>query len=91
MRQKLFIIFSTFLALATSFVTGIFFQAIPPDALTDEEAFLEPSGTQSDCKTSVSTNNIDIISVNQLLESVRHIFIIHFLIKFIGYVPGLFS
>ncbi|KAL6970765.1 hypothetical protein U1Q18_030454 [Sarracenia purpurea var. burkii] len=40
------------------------------DALTDEEAFPEPNGSQSGRKTSLSTNSLDILSVNQLLESV---------------------
>ncbi|XP_062173237.1 protein SEMI-ROLLED LEAF 2 isoform X3 [Alnus glutinosa] len=39
-------------------------------ALTDEEAFPEPSGSQSGRRTSLSINTLDIISVNQLLESV---------------------
>ncbi|XP_059446358.1 protein SEMI-ROLLED LEAF 2 isoform X1 [Corylus avellana] len=39
-------------------------------ALTDEEAFPEPSGSQSGRRTSLSINSLDIISVNQLLESV---------------------
>lgn len=45
-------------------------QAIAPDALTDEEAFPEIDGSQSDRKTSLSINTLDILSVNQLLESV---------------------
>lgn len=51
-----------------------FFQGMPPAALTDDEAFLEPSGSQSDRKTSLSISNLDILSVNQLLESVRQTF-----------------
>eukprot|EP00262_Sarcandra_glabra_P012079 TRINITY_DN3032_c0_g1_i1.p1 TRINITY_DN3032_c0_g1~~TRINITY_DN3032_c0_g1_i1.p1 ORF type:complete len:197 (+),score=27.83 TRINITY_DN3032_c0_g1_i1:43-591(+) len=47
-----------------------FDEIIPPASLTDEEAFLEPSGSQSDRKTSLSTNTIDILNVNQLIESV---------------------
>ncbi|KAF5451993.1 hypothetical protein F2P56_027038 [Juglans regia] len=39
-------------------------------ALTDEEAFPEPSGSQSGRKTSLSINTISIIGVTQLLESV---------------------
>ncbi|KAG2726037.1 hypothetical protein I3760_01G093500 [Carya illinoinensis] len=39
-------------------------------ALTDEEAFPETSGSQSGRRTSLSINTIDIINVNQLLESV---------------------
>ncbi|XP_062107804.1 protein SEMI-ROLLED LEAF 2 isoform X2 [Humulus lupulus] len=45
-------------------------EAIPTGALTDEEAFPEPSGSQSDRKTSISISSLDILSVNQLLESV---------------------
>lgn len=51
-----------------------FFQGMPPAALTDDEAFLEPSGSQSDRKTSLSISNLDILNVNQLLESVRQTF-----------------
>ncbi|XP_010241507.1 PREDICTED: uncharacterized protein LOC104586087 isoform X2 [Nelumbo nucifera] len=47
-----------------------FDEIIPPAALTDEEAFPEASGSQSGHKTSVSVNTFDILSVNQLLESV---------------------
>uniref|UniRef100_A0A5B7APT7 ARM repeat superfamily protein n=1 Tax=Davidia involucrata TaxID=16924 RepID=A0A5B7APT7_DAVIN len=47
-----------------------FDQVMPPDALTDEEAFPEPNGSQSGRKTSLSINSLDILSVNQLLESV---------------------
>lgn len=47
-----------------------FREAIAPDALTDEEAFPEIDGSQSDRKTSLSINTLDILSVNQLLESV---------------------
>ncbi|KAK9288616.1 hypothetical protein L1049_017076 [Liquidambar formosana] len=36
----------------------------------DEEAFPEASGSQSDRKSSLSINTIDILSVNQLLDSV---------------------
>ncbi|KAK4784247.1 hypothetical protein SAY86_018615 [Trapa natans] len=36
----------------------------------DDDAFPEPSGSQSDCKTSLSSSAIDVLSVNQLLESV---------------------
>ncbi|XP_038885076.1 protein SEMI-ROLLED LEAF 2 isoform X2 [Benincasa hispida] len=45
-------------------------EGMAPAALTDDEAFLEPSGSQSDRKTSISISNLDILSVNQLLESV---------------------
>lgn len=51
-----------------------FFQGMSPDVLTDDEAFLEPSGSQSNHKTSISISNLDILSVNQLLESVRQTF-----------------
>ncbi|KAI8537576.1 hypothetical protein RHMOL_Rhmol09G0034800 [Rhododendron molle] len=40
------------------------------DALSDEEAFPEPNGSQSGRKTSLSVNSLDILSVNQLLDSV---------------------
>lgn len=39
--------------------------------MTDDDAFLEPSGSQSDRKTSLSSHTVDIINVNQLLASVR--------------------
>lgn len=46
-----------------------------PVVLMDEEIGPEPSGSQSDRKTSLSVNNNpDVLSVNQLLESVRLIF-----------------
>ncbi|KAG6575359.1 Protein SEMI-ROLLED LEAF 2, partial [Cucurbita argyrosperma subsp. sororia] len=45
-------------------------EGMSPDVLTDDEAFLEPSGSQSNHKTSISISNLDILSVNQLLESV---------------------
>lgn len=41
-----------------------------PTALTDEEAFPDLNGSQSARKTSLSINSLDILSVNQLLESV---------------------
>ncbi|XP_030536470.1 protein SEMI-ROLLED LEAF 2 isoform X1 [Rhodamnia argentea] len=47
-----------------------FDEAIPLVDMTDDDAFLEPSGSQSDRKTSLSSNTIDIINVNQLLASV---------------------
>ncbi|XP_040374312.1 protein SEMI-ROLLED LEAF 2 isoform X2 [Rosa chinensis] len=47
-----------------------FDEVMPPGSLTDEEAFLEPSGSQSDRKTSLSINALDILNVNQLLDSV---------------------
>ncbi|XP_023514234.1 uncharacterized protein LOC111778563 [Cucurbita pepo subsp. pepo] len=43
---------------------------VMPAAFTDDEAFLEPSESQSDRKTSLSISNLDILNVNQLLESV---------------------
>ncbi|CAK8575824.1 unnamed protein product [Lathyrus sativus] len=39
-------------------------------ALIDEETGPEPSGSQTDCKSPLSFNNLTILSVNQLLESV---------------------
>lgn len=65
---------------------------MPTAALTDEEAFPEASGSQSDRKTSISINTLDILSVNQLLESVRqcpHLYMngiiyIHFSNIFLG-------
>ncbi|XP_058730020.1 protein SEMI-ROLLED LEAF 2-like isoform X1 [Vicia villosa] len=39
-------------------------------ALMDEEIGREPSESQLDCKSSLSLNNLAILSVNQLLESV---------------------
>lgn len=47
-----------------------FDEIMTPNALMDEESGPEPSGSQSDRKTSLSTNNTDVLSVNQLLESV---------------------
>ncbi|KAL2328854.1 hypothetical protein Fmac_022281 [Flemingia macrophylla] len=41
-----------------------------PVALIDEEIRLEPNGTQSDRRSSLSSNSPDILSVNQLLQSV---------------------
>lgn len=46
-------------------------QAMPLVDMTDDDAFLEPSGSQSDRKTSLSSNTVDVINVNQLLASVR--------------------
>ncbi|OIW03746.1 hypothetical protein TanjilG_30022 [Lupinus angustifolius] len=45
-------------------------EMIDPDALMDEETGPEPSGSQSDRRTSLSANNPDVIGVSQLLESV---------------------
>ncbi|KAF8014136.1 hypothetical protein BT93_H0085 [Corymbia citriodora subsp. variegata] len=47
-----------------------FDEAMPLVDMTDDDAFLEPSGSQSDRKTSLSSNTVDIINVNQLLASV---------------------
>ncbi|KAK4855441.1 hypothetical protein QYF36_007361 [Acer negundo] len=47
-----------------------FDEVMPLAAFTDDEAFLEPSGSQSDRKASLSINTLDILSVNELLESV---------------------
>ncbi|CAI0397076.1 unnamed protein product [Linum tenue] len=38
-------------------------------ALTDDETLTEANGSQSDRKTSLSNNTVDIIGVNQLLDS----------------------
>ena len=46
------------------------FQALDP-FLEDEDSFLEACGSQSDRKMSESTNSIDVLSVNQLIESVH--------------------
>ncbi|XP_057456269.1 protein SEMI-ROLLED LEAF 2 isoform X2 [Lotus japonicus] len=47
-----------------------FDEIMGPGALMDEETGSEPSGSQSDHKSSLSINNLDVLSVNQLLESV---------------------
>lgn len=47
-----------------------FDEAMPLVDMTDDDAFLEPSGSQSDRKTSLSSNTVDVINVNQLLASV---------------------
>ncbi|XP_020236006.1 protein EFR3 homolog cmp44E isoform X1 [Cajanus cajan] len=47
-----------------------FDEIVAPVALIDEETRLEPSGSQSDRKSSLSSNSPDILSVNQLLQSV---------------------
>ncbi|KAL5703058.1 hypothetical protein ACHQM5_028197 [Ranunculus cassubicifolius] len=46
------------------------FDEVMPSAMTDEEAFLEGGGSHSDRKTSLPANTLDILSVNQLLDSV---------------------
>lgn len=43
---------------------------MPPACMTDDDAFHDECGNQSDRKTSVSVNAFDILSVNQLIESV---------------------
>lgn len=43
---------------------------MPRACLTDDDAFHDESGNQSDRKTSLSMNAFDILSVNQLIESV---------------------
>ncbi|KAI4364308.1 hypothetical protein MLD38_020418 [Melastoma candidum] len=43
---------------------------MPIAGFTDDEVYLEPCGSQSDRKSSLSSNTMDIISVNQLLASV---------------------
>ncbi|MCL7029380.1 hypothetical protein MKW94_026237 [Papaver nudicaule] len=45
------------------------FDEVMPDALTDEEAFPEGDEDQSERRSSLSINALDIISVNQLLDS----------------------
>ncbi|QCD88450.1 Armadillo-type fold [Vigna unguiculata] len=47
-----------------------FDEIVAPAALMDEETRPEPSGSQSDRKSSLSSNNPDILSVNELLQSV---------------------
>ncbi|XP_058102408.1 protein SEMI-ROLLED LEAF 2-like isoform X3 [Magnolia sinica] len=48
-----------------------YFDEIMPSALlTNEDAFFETSRSQLDCKTSLSMNAFDVLSVNQLIESV---------------------
>jgi len=44
-----------------------------PDDLIDEGSGTELSGSQSDRRTSLSTNRPDVLGVNQLLESVKMI------------------
>ncbi|XP_010069301.2 protein SEMI-ROLLED LEAF 2 isoform X2 [Eucalyptus grandis] len=51
-------------------VSQAFDEAMPLVDMTDDDAFLEPSGSQSDRKTSLSSSAVDIINVNQLLASV---------------------
>ncbi|XP_044466327.1 protein SEMI-ROLLED LEAF 2-like isoform X1 [Mangifera indica] len=47
-----------------------FDEVMPLAVLTDEEAFTEAFGSQSDRKTSLSINSHDVLSVDELLESV---------------------
>ncbi len=47
-----------------------FHEVFPVDGVTDDEVFPDPNGSQSDRKSSLSMNTVDILSVNQLLESV---------------------
>lgn len=50
-----------------------FFQIIPGVSLIDEETLTEVNGSQSGRKTSLSMNALDILSVNELLESVSEL------------------
>lgn len=54
-----------------------FDEVTPQAALTDDDAFPDSYGSQSGRRTSMSINSLDILSVNQLLESVletaRHV------------------
>ncbi|KAJ8755491.1 hypothetical protein K2173_019289 [Erythroxylum novogranatense] len=47
-----------------------FEEIMPEDPLTDDDNFSEPNGSQSDRKTSLTVNTFDVLSVNELLESV---------------------
>ena len=49
----------------------LFFQIMPLAAITDEETFSEANGSQSDRKTTLSISTLDVLSVNELLDSVR--------------------
>nr|XP_016489564.1 PREDICTED: uncharacterized protein LOC107809442 [Nicotiana tabacum] len=46
-----------------------FDEVMAPPSLIDEEAISDANGSQSGRKTSLSINSLDILSVNQLLES----------------------
>ncbi|PHT34341.1 hypothetical protein CQW23_26141 [Capsicum baccatum] len=48
-----------------------FDEVMAPPSLIDEEAISDANGSQSGRKTSLSINSLDILSVNQLLESAR--------------------
>ncbi|KAM7486984.1 hypothetical protein LguiA_002993 [Lonicera macranthoides] len=47
-----------------------FDEVVPAASLTDDEAFPDPNRSQSGRKTSLSITPLDVLSVNQLLESV---------------------
>ncbi|XVF37736.1 hypothetical protein REPUB_Repub20aG0035500 [Reevesia pubescens] len=47
-----------------------FEEIMPLATTTDEEAFLEANGSQSDRKTSLTISTLDVLSVNELLDSV---------------------
>ncbi|OMP07062.1 Armadillo-type [Corchorus olitorius] len=47
-----------------------FEEIMPLAAMTDEEAFPEANGSQSDRKTSLTISTLDVLSVNELLDSV---------------------
>ncbi|XP_021609744.1 protein SEMI-ROLLED LEAF 2 isoform X2 [Manihot esculenta] len=47
-----------------------FEEIMPAASLTDDETVTEANGNLSDRKTSLSVNSLDILSVNELLESV---------------------
>ncbi|XP_070040626.1 protein SEMI-ROLLED LEAF 2 isoform X2 [Nicotiana tomentosiformis] len=49
-----------------------FDEVMAPPSLIDEEAISDANGSQSGRKTSLSINSLDILSVNQLLESVSN-------------------
>ncbi|WCJ41358.1 ARM repeat superfamily protein [Euphorbia peplus] len=48
----------------------VFEEIIPGGSFTDDETFTEANGSQSGRKTSLSGHSLDILSVNELLESV---------------------
>lgn len=47
-----------------------FDEILPEASLTDDESFSDPNRSQSGRKTSLSISSLDVLSVNQLLESV---------------------
>ncbi|XP_039054751.1 protein SEMI-ROLLED LEAF 2-like isoform X2 [Hibiscus syriacus] len=47
-----------------------FEEILPLAAITDDEAFPEANGSQSDRKASLSLSTLDVLSVNELLDSV---------------------